>query len=47
MNIYISEEHRQKELDRRKDNYNYVKWLLDEHMNSMLNELLNDKTEIV
>lgn len=47
MNIYISEEHRQKELDRRKDNHNYVKWLLNEYLTSMLNEVLNDKQEVV
>jgi len=45
MNIYISEEHRQKELDRRKDNYNYMKWLLEEYADSMLNELLVEENE--
>lgn len=47
MKIYISKEDKQKELDRRQDNHNYVKWLLNEYLTSMLNEVLNDKQEVV
>lgn len=45
MNVYISKEHRQKELGRRQNNHNYVKWLLNEYLTSMLNEILKESED--